>query len=141
MKRNFIINMHRYFDWYAKEGVDVSNALFQTIDQAEYYVRNAYDTDREQYTIMEHTEANGWHHIVIAFKCIDDAGDVSYNKHSFHVRFKKYNRVPQVEAIAFSWNNEYWGDTSWNEGSSKDDLDTAWEMLSHINKYFNHSEW
>lgn len=143
MKRNFIINTHKYFNWFIKDGVDIPNKLFQAIDEAEYRIRTAYDTDIEEYTIVSHTQyGDDWHHVVIAFKNIEDDGDVSYVKHTFRIRFRKYSKVPQIDALSFTWGDYAWGDTLPETSfSSSDDKQTAWDMLNAINKYFNHSMW
>ena len=144
--RNFILNTHKYFNWFAKDGVELPNKVFQAIDEAEYSIRGTYDDDVEEYTIMSHKQygddGNDWHYVVIAFKNIESDGEISYYKHTFHLRFSKHHKVPQVDALSFTWGNEYWGDTlPGTSSSSEEEKQTAWEIMSAINKYFRHSHW
>lgn len=148
MKRYFLKSTNRFFKWYCKNGVNVPCVVLDALNEAEFLVRNPYDDDLEEYTIMEVNKAgnseDGWWNVVIAFKATDTEGRACYNRHSFHMRFNNVclnGKRPQLKDIAYDWNHEWWGDTSLNDGSSPGDICTAFEMMKAVNKYFNHINW
>ena len=142
MKRTFVFNDHRYINWYAKKGINLPNKVWQAINEAEYCTRSAYDTDKEEHTVVFHVQTDNWHTVVIASKYIETDGTVSYVRHKYCMRFNSSSTIPQIEAFSYVWGNDYWGDTLPDFScSSDDDRNTAWEIMKAVNKYFRHSDW
>lgn len=148
MKRYFLQKNHRFFKWYCRNGLNVPCVLLDALDQVEYFVRSPFDDDIEEYTVMSINHfgetADSWYNVIVVLKAIDKEGRASYNWHSFHFRFNNIclnGERPKVDALAFNYNHEYWGDTSLNDGSSPGDICTAWDMMKAVNKYFNHINW